>query len=116
MTMSWNEVFKVHRLIRATYFEDFKIKSMLFSLNKRRSRHNYKEGNTLYCCFDNRMNSQEMNLIFSSLAVGDVFIVYEKIAPDSWDNSGLHVCSSIKEGTDASNRKSLVVMVEPVTG
>lgn len=112
--MTWKDVFKVHRKIGAVYFEEKKLKSVLFSLDKRRNRHNYKIGNVYYLCFNNDGKSSEVSLILSLLKVGDIFTVYEKVSPDCWKHAGLNACTSIKEGNDPVNRKSIIVTVEPV--
>ncbi|MDA8428111.1 MAG: hypothetical protein M0T70_02540 [Geobacteraceae bacterium] len=113
MTMTWNEVFEVHRKIAAVYFGGGKIKSMLFSQDKRRNRHHYKVGSTLYFCFDSSKNSSEIRLVKTVLEAGDVFRVFEKIAPDVYEDAGLHICKSIGDGVDDLKRPSLVVTVEP---
>lgn len=111
--LKWKEVFKVHRKINALYFENKKLKSALFSLDKRRNRHNYTIGNTLYLCFNDSSQSLEVKLILSSLKVGDVFTVYKKASPDYWIDAGPHVCTGIKKGNDAADRKSIIVVAEP---
>jgi hypothetical protein len=115
MAMTWNEVFKVHRIIGAMYFGGGEIKSMLFSLDKRRGRHNFKEGNHLHFCFDkDKQKSSDIANILSKLKADDTFTVYEKTSPDCWEDRGLHVCASIEDGVDASGRKSLIVTAKPV--
>lgn len=114
MELKWKEVFKAHRKRNALYFEGKKLKSVLFSLDKRRNRHNYKDGNSFYLCFDGDSPSSKIRLVLSSVKVGDVFTVYEKISPDYWIDAGLHLCAGIKEGNDTAHRKSLIVIVEPI--
>jgi hypothetical protein len=110
--LTWQEVFQVHRKIRAAYFEAGKVKSMLFSQDRRRKRINYKKGDTLCFCFFE--SALEVKQTLSQLHVGDIFKVYEKVAPDTWADIGNHKCVSIGEGKDAANRAALVVEVEPV--
>ncbi|WP_306537394.1 hypothetical protein [Geobacter sp.] len=112
--MKWQEVFKVHRKIGAVYFEENKLKSVLFSPDKRRKRHNFRQGDTIYLCFDHNSKSSEVGQILTLLKVGNSFTVYEKISPDCWLDAGLHECAAIKDGVDESGKKSLVIMINPV--
>jgi len=112
--MKWKDVFKAHRQIRAVYFEDSKLKSVLFSPDRRRKRHNFKQGDTIYLCFYRSSKSSAVRQILSLLKVGDSFTVYEKTSPDCWVDAGLHECTEIKDGVDRLNRKSLVLTIKPV--
>lgn len=114
--MKWKEVFKVHRKIRVTYFEDNKLKSVLFSKDKRRKRQNFRQGDTIYLCFDRKSKSENIKQLLSLLNVGDSFKVYEKTSPDSWIDAGLHECTEIRDGVDKFDRKSLIVAIKPVEG
>ncbi len=109
--MTWRDVFQVHRKIRAAYVEAGKVKSMLFSQDRRRSRTNYRSGDTLYFCFSKA--SPEVLQILSHLKVGDTFTVYEKVAPDSWNDLGCHQCMFIGDGMDSLKRQSFIVAVRP---
>mgnify|MGYP006943735153 CR=1 FL=1 len=109
------EVFKQHRKIGVVYFEHKKLKSVLFSLDKRRRRKSYRDGDTIYLCFDeNSKKYSEVKHIISWLKIGDVFTVYEKVSSDFWTNAGMHVCVDIGEGLDAENRQSFIVKVKSV--
>ena len=109
-TLTWQEVFEVHRQIRAIHFENGKIKSMLFSTDGRRNRINYKKGKSLFFCFI--QNAAEAGKIANTMKVGDELTVYEKLAPDVWVNIGKHKCVNIGNGKDKLNRDSFVVEVK----
>ncbi|KAB0667523.1 hypothetical protein F6V25_02150 [Oryzomonas japonica] len=112
--MKWQEVFQIHRKIRAAYVEEGQLKSMLFSLDRRRKRFNYRKGDTLCFCFYKA--APETAQILSSLRIGANFRVFEKVAPDTWNDLGSHTCIFVGDGKDAANRDSLVIEVRRNSG
>lgn len=114
--MNWSQVFRVHRRIGAVYFSGGALKSVLFSVDRRRSRLNFRQGDRLCLCFDEGGSTSEIRQLKSTLKVGDRFVVYEKLAPDAWRDAGVHQCVGMGRGIDANGRDSIVVSMLPVSG
>lgn len=113
--MNWSQVFEVHRRIGAVYFDGGTLKSVLFSVDRRRSRLNFRQGDRLFLCFEEGGSTSEMRRLVAKLKVGDRFVVYEKLAPDAWRDAGAHQCVGMGPGIDANGRDSLVVSILPIS-
>lgn len=107
--LNWYDVFALHRGIKALYFEGGKIKSLMFSLDRRRLRLNEVHGDQLLFYFPDDF---EYDLL-EKVKEGEPFIVYRKISPDRWQNAGLYKVKSIGQGIDSLKRPSFILTVIP---
>lgn len=111
--MKWIDVFKRHRKIAPVYEKNGELESLIFSLDYRRSRINWKEGDCLYLCFRPNVPLRTISPLVKALETKKPVTVFRKISPDNWEELGLHRVVEQTRGKDALGRDSIVFAVSP---
>ena len=113
--MKWHDVFKKHRKISAVYTEGRVLKSLAFSLDRRRNRINEKKENSLYFFFNPSHRNNDIKALKNAIKTKIAIPVYYKSAPDNWQDIGAHIVEKYFNGKDSLGRESIVFVVSPFT-
>ena len=107
--LSWVDVRKVHRQPRSLNFKEGRIKSLMFSLDRRRYRLNEVRGDELLFYFPDDFQYD----LLKKVKEGEPFIVFRKVTPNKYFNAGLYKVKKISKGMDKRGKPSLILSVIP---